>query len=164
VYALQQVSVAVQVQEFCLVSEWVMSEELSWQAAGWHSCLCKCIESICKHLYRSYRQSSTKGCDRCRRSSPCRCRPRGRLCLTRHPGPRLGCLCERIAMYHHVCALRRANDCRRSGCCDGHPLLTGFPEIALSSKHLSCQNCTVLFDVCFLTSQRSTFFVRCCHD
>jgi hypothetical protein len=50
VYVLQQVSVAVQLQELCSVSEWVMSDELSRQAVGWHSFMCKCFDSICKHL------------------------------------------------------------------------------------------------------------------
>ena len=60
-----------------------------------------------------------------------RCRLRGRLWPIGHPRLRL---CERLGRYHKLGPCRRCNKCGGSGRCDGHSLLTGFPEITFANK------------------------------
>ena len=45
---------------------------------------------------------------------------------------RLGRLCKHFSWYHKLS--RRGSGCGRSGRCDAHSLLTGFPEISFASK------------------------------
>ena len=81
-----------------------------------------------------------------------RCPPRARLSPTGHPRLCLGRLCDRLCQYHNLSALRRESECGRSGCCDGHSLPTGFPEITFGRKAFFAWHSACVSIMCLSTA------------